>query len=155
MQTATPPKLIWFIDGLVHIHISGDDTAGRLALVEMEAPQGHMPPLHVHRAEDESFVVLDGELTLYVGDAMHTLRRGDVANAPMHVPHTFRVESETARWVVACSPAGFERFVAEVGEPAPEAVLPAAPVLPEPARFAEICEAFEIELLGPPGALPS
>jgi quercetin dioxygenase-like cupin family protein len=155
MQTATTPDLIWFIDGLVRVHLSGDDTAGRLALIEMKAPREHMPPLHVHRAEDETFVVLDGELTLYVGNAVHTLRLGDVANAPMHVPHTFRVESETARWLVACSPAGFERFVAEVGEPAPEAVLPAAPVLPEPARFAEICEAFAIELLGPPGALPS
>ncbi len=155
MQTATTTDLIWFIDGLVRVHLSGEDTAGRLALLEMEAPRGHMPPLHVHRAEDETFVVLDGALTLYVGNEARILRPGDVAHAPMHVPHTFRVESETARWVVACAPAGFERFVAEVGEPAPEAVLPPAPVLPEPDRFAEICEAFEIELLGPPGALPS
>jgi hypothetical protein len=114
-----------------------------------------MPPLHVHRAEDETFVVLDGELTLYVGDEVRRLVRSDVAHAPMDVPHTFRVESETARWVVAVSPAGFERFVAEVGEPATEAVLPESPVMPDPDRFAEICAAFDIELLGPPGTLPS
>ena len=151
----TTADLIWFIDGLVRVHVTGDETRGELALLEMEAPRGHMPPLHVHRAEDETFVVLDGELTLYVGDTVRHLGAGDIAFAPKDVPHTFRVESETARWVLVASPAGFERFVAEVGEPAPLAVLPESAVMPGPERFAEICEAFEIELLGPPGALPS
>lgn len=156
MTTATTTTdAIWFIDGLVHVNISGDETGGRLALLEMLGPRGHMPPLHVHRAEDETFVVLEGELTLYVGPETHRLRPGEVALAPKDVPHTFRVESDTARWVVACSPAGFERFVREVGEPALELTLPPAPVMPGPERFAEICEAFEIELLGPPGTLPS
>jgi quercetin dioxygenase-like cupin family protein len=146
---------IWFIDGRVRVHVAGDDTGGRLALLEMEAPRGHMPPLHVHHGEDETFVVLEGELTLYVGPEVHRLYEGDVALAPLGIPHTFRVETETARWVVSTSPAGFERFVEEVGEPAGGPGLPPEPVLPGPERFAEICAAFEIELLGPPGTLPS
>jgi quercetin dioxygenase-like cupin family protein len=146
---------IWFIDGLARVLVSGDETGGRLALVEIEVPRGHMPPLHVHRSEDESFFVLDGELTLYVGEEALRLDAGDAAVAPMRVPHTFRVESETARILVAAAPAGFDRFVAAVGEPATQDVLPGEPVLPDPERFAEICREFEIELLGPPGALPS
>ena len=152
---AVTTDAIWFIDGRVRVHIAGDETGGRLALLEMEGPRGHMPPLHVHWAEDETFVVMEGELTLYVGAEVLSLRKCDVALAPLGVPHTFRVETETARWVVTASPAGFERFVAAVGEPAEGPGLPPEPVLPGPERFEEICEEFEIELLGPPGALPS
>lgn len=146
---------IWFIDNLCHVRVSGEETGGSLCLVECLAAQGHMPPLHVHHAEDEAFVVLEGELTLHVGERSLRLSAGETALGPRGVPHTFRVESATARWLVACAPAGFERFVAAAGEPAPEPVLPAEPVLPGPERFEEICREFGIELLGPPGTLPA
>lgn len=155
MSTTQLSEAIWFIDNLARIRVSGDETEGRLAVVELTGPHGHMPPLHIHHAEDEAFVVLDGEITLYAGDEAHTLRAGESALGPKGVPHTFRVESETARWMVSCAPAGFDRFVAEVGQPAAEAVIPKMPVMPDPAAFQAICESYGIELLGPPGTLPS
>ncbi len=79
---------------------------------------------------------------------MTKLLPGETAFAPRGVPHTFRVESETARMLVAATPAGFDRFVAAVGEPAGAPGLPDEPILPDPVRFAEICREFEIELLG-------
>ena len=154
MSTATRSDAVWFIDNLARIRESGDDSEGRLGLVEMSGRQGHMPPLHVHHAEDEAFVVLDGALTVYVGDDVLELRAGDTAYAPKDVPHTFRIESGTARWLAVAAPAGFERFVATVGRPALEARIPDEPVMPDPERFAEICEEFGIELLGSPGTLP-
>ncbi len=155
LTTAEKTGAIWFIDNLARVRVAGDETDGRLALVDLVAREGHIPPLHIHHAEDETFVLLEGEITLYVGDTIHRLSAGDTALAPRGVPHTFRVESETARWLVACAPAGFDRFVAAVGEPASEPVLPTEPVMPSPERFEEICREFEIELLGPPGTLPS
>lgn len=154
-EVAADAGAIWFIDNLVRVRVSGDETGGRLCLVECLAPRGHMPPLHIHHAEDEAFVVLEGETTLYVGDNVYALAAGESALGPKGVAHTFRVESATARWLVACAPAGFERFVAVVGEPAPEPVLPPELVLPSPERFEEICREFGIELLGPPGTLPA
>ncbi len=155
MPTLATRAPIWFIDNLAEVRVSGDETEGRLAVVELAAHRGHMPPLHLHHLEDEAFTVLDGEITLYVGESVQTLSAGTSELGPRGVPHTFRVESDTARWLVAAAPAGFERFVAAVGEPAPAAILPTEPVLPSPERFDEICREFGIELLGPPGTVPS
>jgi quercetin dioxygenase-like cupin family protein len=155
METTTQTDAIWFIENLGWIRVSGDETNGRLAIVDLSGRRGHMPPLHVHHAEDESFVVLDGEVTLYVGAETRTLRAGETALGPKGIPHTFRIESETARWLAVCAPAGFDRFVAEVGEPAQEHVIPETPVMPDPAAFEAICGAHGIEVLGPPGTLPS
>ena len=146
---------IWFFDNLARVRVSGDETDGRLAVVELEGPMGHMPPLHIHHREDEAFVVLEGQLNLYVGDAVRSLHAGDSAFARLGVPHTFRVESDTARWLAICAPAGFERFVAAVGEPAETLAIPTAPHMPSPERMEEIGRAFGIELIGPPGTLPS
>jgi quercetin dioxygenase-like cupin family protein len=158
MTTTTDAAIgaIWFLDNLARIRVSGDETEGRLALVEASARRGHMPPLHVHHEEDETFVLLAGEITLYVGDRRIRLAdTGASALAPKGIPHTFRVESETADWLVAATPSGFDRFVASVGVPAEEAVIPSEPILPDPAALAETAAEFGIELLGPPGALPS
>ncbi|HXF98688.1 MAG TPA: cupin domain-containing protein [Gaiellaceae bacterium] len=150
----TATSAFWFIDNLMRVRVAGDETDGRLCLVDCLAPHGHMPPLHAHHREDEAFVVLDGAITLYVGGSVHRLGPGESALGPKGVPHTFRVETETARWLVACAPAGFERFVAAAGEPAAADTLPPGIVMPEPARFEELCREFGIELLGPPGTLP-
>jgi quercetin dioxygenase-like cupin family protein len=155
MSATVTTEAVWFLDSLAQIHVAGEETEGRSAVVEMLTPRGHMPPLHVHHADDETFVVLEGEITLYVGDAVRQLRPGDVAFAPLDVPHTFRVESETARMLVVAAPAGFDRFVREAGRPATALELPSEVTPPDPERFAQICAEFEIELLGPPGALPS
>ena len=153
--TATRADAVWFVDNLAYVRIHGDDTKGRLALVEGHAHQGHMPPLHVHRREDETFVVLDGRITAYAGDRIVELEAGATAFLPKGVPHTFRVESETANWLVVATPAGFERFVLAAGRRADEEIVPSEPVLPEGRDLAEIAADFGIELLGPPGALPS
>ena len=113
-----------------------------------------MPPLHVHRREDEAFYVLEGELSLHLPGRSLTLGAGEAFLAPKDVPHAYRVESETARWLAIATPAGFDDFVREVGEPAPEETLPPEGRQHDPARLAEIAARFGIELLGPPGTLP-
>lgn len=153
-MSITATDTIWFIDNLVRVRVAGTETDERLCLVECLAPRGHMPPLHVHHREDEAFVVLDGEITLYVGGSVHRLGPGESALGPKGVAHTFRVEKEGTRWLVACAPAGFERFVAAAGEPAAADTLPPEVFMPEQARFEELCREFGIELLGPPGTLP-
>jgi hypothetical protein len=83
-----------------------------------------------------------------------TLCPGEAFLAPKDVPHAYRVGSETARWLAIVTPAGFDDFVREVGEPAPEETLPPAGRQHDPERLAEIAPRFGIELLGPPGTLP-
>ena len=69
-------------------------------LVHMDMPAGDMPPLHVHRDEDEGFYCLGGEITLYLPGESVTLRAGDFFLAPRGIPHSLRGRAPTAR---ACS----------------------------------------------------
>jgi mannose-6-phosphate isomerase-like protein (cupin superfamily) len=90
--------------------------------------------------------VLAGEVRFFVPGRDVVARAGDTVRAPMGVPHAYRVEGERpARWIVWSEPRGFERFVAEVSEHA----------APAPDLLAEIAARHDIEILGPPGALPS
>ena len=138
---------LWFLRNRVHIHISGLQTDGALALLESTGPAGDHTPLHVHHLDDEGFDVLDGQLTLWAGDDTHVLRAGDSILAPRGVPHTLRVDTD-ARWLVTSTPAGFEAFVRSVGSPTPPSSLPA------PDELARIAAQHGIEILGPPGMLP-
>jgi mannose-6-phosphate isomerase-like protein (cupin superfamily) len=146
---------LWFIDNLVHVHIDGDASNGRLALVEERGRRGNMPPLHVHHRDDETFYVIDGEVSLFVAGRQLTLTAGQAALAPSQVPHSYRVESEQAHWLVITAPAGFESFIRRVAEPAPAEKLPEAGRPVDPAVLAEAAADVGIEILGPPGALPA
>ena len=140
---------IWFLHNRVRVHISAAQTDGSFALLESTGPAGDQTPLHVHHADDEGFYVLEGEITLWVGDEQHVLRAGESVLAPRRVPHTVRVGDRDARWLVTSTPAGFEAFVRAVGSTQPQAALPSADEL------ARVAAEHGIEILGPPGMLPA
>ncbi len=136
MTTQAPPAAVDFLGSQARLLDGG--------LVEMsEIPAGHMPPLHVHHAEDEGFYVLEGEATLFLPGSEVTLRAGDFFLAPRGVPHTYRVGDTPAKWLVTHTER-FADFVLAVSE------------LPEPdaERLGAVAAERDIEILGPPGALP-
>lgn len=150
METATSTGKRWFIHNLATIH-AGSDAVG---LVEMVGRKGDMPPLHVHTDADEVFYVLEGELSVFVGEEHLELAAGESACGPKGVPHAYRVESDEARWLAVAAPGGFERFVFEASEPAPVEGLPPADREIDPEELGRLAAEHGIELLGPPGALP-
>src|SRR3954467_12822137 len=87
---------LWFLGTLATIRVPGEAVDGRFALIEFRFPRYASPPLHTH-PQDESYVVLDGRLTLVAGDRRFELRAGGTGVVPMGVVHSFRVDSETAR----------------------------------------------------------
>lgn len=145
---------IWFLNELATIHLTGEQTGGRFSLVETMHPPGSQPPLHVHREDDEGFYVLEGQVTLWVGEDRHDLEPGQFILTPHGVPHTYRVGDDGARMLVTSSTADFDRFVTDVGVPAAENRLP-DPTTPDPQRLAAIAADHDIDILGPPGALPA
>jgi mannose-6-phosphate isomerase-like protein (cupin superfamily) len=148
------PAPLWFIDNLVHVHVDASTGDGRLAVIEERGRRGNMPPLHVHHRDDETFYVLDGELSVFVGDRQVLLSAGQAMLAPRGRPHSRRVETEEARWLVITAPPGFESFVREVSAPAPVDALPEHERALDPAVLAAAAAEAGIEILGPPGALP-
>jgi quercetin dioxygenase-like cupin family protein len=148
------PQPLWFIHNLAHVHVDAQTSDGRFALVEMRGRRGDMPPLHVHRNDDETFYVIEGEMSLFVGGERRSLGAGQAALAPRGVPHAYRVESEEARYLVVNSPAGFDSFLREAAVPAPGEELPPADRPVDAEALARAAAKVGVEILGPPGALP-
>src|SRR5436309_10048319 len=90
---------LWFLGTLATIRVPGEAVGDRFALIEFLFPRHASPPLHTH-PQDESYVVLEGQLTVQAGDQRFELSPGASAVVPMRVPHTFRVESQSARVLV-------------------------------------------------------
>jgi quercetin dioxygenase-like cupin family protein len=141
---------LWFLGTLATIKIPGEATDGRFALIEFLFPHGASPPLHTH-PQDESYVVVEGRLTIKVGEERFELEAGGAAVAPMGAAHTFRVDSDTARVLVLSTPAGLERFVREGSVPATAATLPPPDTpRPSPDELQAIFRAHGQLHLGPP-----
>jgi uncharacterized cupin superfamily protein len=63
---------LWFSGGLLTYKTTGEQTHGLLALAEVHAPRGTGSPKHRHHHEDEAWYIIDGELTLWLGDTPST-----------------------------------------------------------------------------------
>ena len=148
-------EAFWLLGMLQTIKIGRDDTAGQYGLAEIVVPEGIGSPWHIHPEEDEWFYVLEGELTVWVADTRLSLKAGSFAFGPKGVPHTFYADAGGAKALVGFAPMQFEGFQREVGEPAPERVLP--PPMeghPDIARLMPIAKRNGFEILGPPGPPP-
>ena len=136
---------LMFLGARCRILADAESTGGRYGLVDMiEVPAGDMPPLHIHHTHDEGFLLLEGELSLFLPGREIALKPGEFALAPRGVPHVYQVGDAPARFLVLSSPAGFEGFVRDVTE--------LDEVTPE--TLGATGAAHDIEILGPPGTLP-
>jgi quercetin dioxygenase-like cupin family protein len=95
----------------VQFKLWGDQTQGRLAVVEHPMDAGRLVPPHVHANEDEYSYVLQGEFGVRIGDLETTVGPGSYIFKPRAIPHTFwNAGPEPARLIEMISPAGFEQF---------------------------------------------
>jgi quercetin dioxygenase-like cupin family protein len=145
---------IWFLGALSQVRVSGEQTGGAFALADHLARRGNASPVHVHDRDDETFFVLDGELRVFADEEEHTAGPGTVAVLPRRLRHAYVVTSATARFLTLHTPAGFERFAAEVGEPAWAFTLPPPPAgPPDFAALAQAAARHHIAILAPPPQL--
>ena len=144
-------EALWFNGGLGLLKATTELTAGRFAALELPAAKDFASPLHIHRAEDEFFVVLAGEVRLRHGDNIVEATAGSFLYGPRDVPHAFRVDSDQARLLLFFSPSGVEGFFREGGKPAGGVSLP-----PPGEEFVDretlmaIGARFQQEFVGPP-----
>ena len=147
METTTTSNSaeLMFVGSRCRVLADSDSTDGLYGLVEMiEVPAGDMPPLHVHRSEDEGFLLLEGEMSLFLPGREIALKPGEFVLAPRGVPHAYQVGDRPARYLVVSLPSGFEQFV--------RAVAALDELTPD--TLSATAAEHDIEILGPPGALP-
>ena len=131
--------------------VSGEQTAGRYALIDMFVPAGAGPPPHRHDFE-ESFRVLEGSVEVtFRDDAPIRVQAGETVNIPANAPHSFRNGADVpARLLCTVAPAGLERFFAEFGDRVDSRTAPALSDEDKQARLrraAERAPDYGMELL--------
>ena len=147
-------KNYWFLDTLVKIRVSGDDSTDGISVLEHQAYYGDSPPLHIHHTEDEVFVVLEGEFRFIIGAHEHTLHPGQTLLAPKGIPHQYQVKSRNGgKWFTITTGHDFENFVKAIARPALQDTLPEK-LGPPTEEFKKALTAksaeFQIEIIGPP-----
>jgi quercetin dioxygenase-like cupin family protein len=97
---------------------SGRENEGRLDFLVAEVGYATGPPLHVHVSQQDSFYVLEGVLTVQLGDDVFELSPGDFASAPPGVPHAFTNAGATqgaCRMVNLLTPGnGFDGYIDQI-----------------------------------------
>ena len=142
-------EALWFLGTPTWVKATGEQTGGALGLVEQVIPAGSASPWHVHHAEDEAFYVVEGEMTFICGDERIAAGPGTWVWGPRGVPHGFRVEGTApARLLLLTTPAGFERFVVEMGEPATEGGAPPTGE-PDTEALMALAAKYRLDILGP------
>src|ERR671914_182841 len=98
-----------------NVLLRSEETGGHVSVTEIVVPPHSAgPPLHTHDF-DEAFYMLDGELIFQVEDVLVTKGAGELSFATRNVAHTLANHSDApARYVLVCTPAGFERHWARI-----------------------------------------
>jgi quercetin dioxygenase-like cupin family protein len=146
---ATSPKVVRPQDGRagflgsigVRFMIDGEETGGGVSLVEHPmSAHALAAPLHRHTREDEYSYVLEGRVGALLGDEVVFGEVGDLIFKPRNQWHTFwNAGDAPARLLEIISPAGFERFFAEL-------VDLGGVTQAEPQVLGELCARYELEM---------
>jgi quercetin dioxygenase-like cupin family protein len=126
LKLAQPEKLphIGLVGDTYTVTVSGEDTNGRFCVVDMHIPPGGGPGLHRHDFE-ETFILTEGEVEATFRGEKSTVRVGETLHIPANAPHKFHNASSTpVRLICICSPAGQEKFFAELGVPVASRTTP-------------------------------
>lgn len=130
----------------VVVRASGNESGGHYDLLEFTINPGPgVTPLHIHHDNDEAILVLEGKLTVQLGDERHTLGPGGYAMASREVPHTYRNSGDgPARVLFTYMPGNHWQMLEEAAKHGPvkddadiEQMLP-------------ILQSYGVEMVGPP-----
>lgn len=144
-------RRLWTVGDTYTLKATTESTAeGTLFVMEASVPPGGGPPPHIHHGTDEAFYVLEGEIEFLDGDRTFVAGAGSFVLIPKGRVHRFEnVGTEKAKALIMATPAGFEHYFEEVGQPAGEGDAP--PISPEEVEKAiAAAPKYDSEILPPP-----
>ena len=93
VMAAEEGQAFWFLNTLTINKVSSRNSQGRLSIVDHRMPAGFAPPPHIHQAQDEAFLVLDGQLEGFCGDHKWRAGPGSLVYLPHGIAHGFAVSA--------------------------------------------------------------
>jgi mannose-6-phosphate isomerase-like protein (cupin superfamily) len=118
-------------------------TSGQLAILDYGAPKSFGPPRHLHRNDDEIFVILQGTVALWTPSACRTAGPGDFVLLPKGQAHTWRAYGEDpVRLQVTVTPGEFETFF--------ERIVQRNLTLSDASELLEVASSAGMDIIGPP-----
>lgn len=139
------------------IVITGEQTGGAYAAIDMLIPPQGGPGPHSHADFQESFYVMEGEIVVKTLDQTYTARKGSFVNIPLGgVVHCFKNETDTtAHLLCVVVPSGLEKLFQEIGKPVQPGIFlaPPPPMTPEEQQRLQTMAAKYGQKLFPPDYL--
>jgi quercetin dioxygenase-like cupin family protein len=120
---------LFYMGSVMSFLTTGDETGGRIALMEYRSRPGNEPPPHIHEWENELYYVLEGNVDFYNGNELLSAGPGDTVFLPQGEANTFSVRTPSARMLILVQatgehPVGLDSYFRKMAEPATSMVLP-------------------------------
>jgi quercetin 2,3-dioxygenase len=135
---------------------TNEATDGKFLALVSEGPKGQPIGEHAHKYTNETFMCLQGEMTLWVDGVELHLLPGDFAYVPAGTGHRFRCDAHYTKFLGVLTPGQFEDFFRVLGDPYEYPIFPSDPA---PYRFERVIQwisELDLILLGkPPGPPPA
>jgi quercetin dioxygenase-like cupin family protein len=121
--------------------VTGEDTR-HTSMFEWTIPAGFSTGLHVHRVQEETFYVLEGECDWQVGGERVRAGKGTYLFVPPGVPHNIANSSEKpARVLMTVSPPGHEHYFEALAD------IVASGGAADPAKIADLRARYDTDQL--------
>jgi quercetin dioxygenase-like cupin family protein len=150
LRKPTEGRTIAVVGDLYRFLATGDETDGKYATFEAIVSPGGGPPPHIHSREEESFLILEGEITFTVNGERIVATAGTFANMPVGSLHSFKnATDKTARMIISVAPAGLEKMFFEVGVPMKLGETPPPPTKAEIEKLLAVAPSYGVEIKVP------
>jgi quercetin dioxygenase-like cupin family protein len=119
IKSNTEGKILGIAGGNYRILISGEETNGNYAVIEMLVPPNGGPSPHSHPETQEMFYVVEGQFEFKTVGGKQIVDEGGFVNIPFGgAIHCFKnATDKVAKLLCTVVPAGLENYFNEIGQP--------------------------------------
>jgi len=137
-----------FVGVLMKRLLSGVETGGQFCLFENASEGASQTPIHRHDNDDETIYMIEGEMQAIIAGETRVVKAGETVFLPRGIAHQLmNVSGQPTRYLLLCTPPGFEDFVAVAGRVRGPDEMPGRPGPEDIARLKEAAPRFGITLL--------
>ena len=145
IRTSDEGRNIHVLGANITVKISSRETDRLFTVFEATTEPLQGPPLHLHREQDESWYIIDGEFRFEVDGQEILARTGDTVFARRGTRHTFQnIGTKPGRMLTTVVPGGLDLFFEDIEATSPRGAVP------DIAKLLPIFDKHSQELLGPP-----